>query len=224
MLIIGMIGMALGGCSKPTGPEVLIIDSGRYSEAFDAAMDATRDRGMPATLRDRRTGIIETEPCIAGSMVEPWRTDNSGFSQSMENSMAFQRRRARFEFIPAGFTSSPSLDAAGTHPALAGPDVVGIDQPAMDLTTISGELELRVWVYVERAYTPGLRRSTWTRRETRPSKIITPDGEPPLPDSTYWVPVKRDPAYERRLLAEVQEHLAKQDIAVVSGEPVSPPG
>jgi hypothetical protein len=224
MLVIGM-GMAiLGGCSHPTGPEVLTINAGGYSAAFDAALDVTRDRGMPASLRDRRSGIIDTDPCISGSIVEPWRTDNSGISQSLENSIAFQRRRARFEFIPVGLVTPRPDTGSTSQPGFTGPDVVGIDQSQTDLTTSTDDLELRVWVFVERAYTPGLRRSTWTRRETTQSKIITPEGDPPLPDVQYWVPVKRDVAYERRLLGEIQKQLEIRQPDAFLEVPVTPPG
>jgi len=142
---------------------------------------------MPPALRDRRSGVIETEAQIAGSVLEPWRTDNASAAQAVENTVAFQRRRARFEFTPAGF-----------------------QEPPRDLTKVPDDLELRVWVFVERASTPGLRRSTWTRSKTTTTQLVAPEGDTGPAPTTSWTPVTRDVAYERRLLAAVQDGLRSQ--------------
>ncbi len=60
------------GCAKPPqGPAFLTIESARYREAFDAAMAASRANDMSPSLRDRRLGVIDTEPSIAGTVIEP---------------------------------------------------------------------------------------------------------------------------------------------------------
>jgi hypothetical protein len=190
--------VAMVGCagSPGLGPEVLLVESARYEAAFDAAVAAARDQGLPAVLRDRRSGVIETDARIAGSLIEPWRTDNESLAQARENTLAFQRRRARFEFSPAGF-QPPESDAAS-----------GSARAEHDLTRIEGQLELRVWVFVERAHNPGVRRSTWTRKATTETALVVPEGERGIPAGMQWTPITRDPAYERRLLAAVEEALA----------------
>ena len=55
-----------------------------------------------ATIRvkapfDMDEGVIETQPDIATSILEPWGNDNATLGQATENTLAFQRRRARFE-------------------------------------------------------------------------------------------------------------------------------
>jgi len=149
-----------GGCAKAPGPDLLRIDAGSYHDAFDAAMEASRINGLPLALRDRRGGVIETEPAFAASILEPWRDDNDTLGESLENSIAFQRRRARFEFAPAG-TAPPS--AAPTADPTTDPDLLGIETRDLDLTAYDGDLELRVLVIVERAHAMGVRRSTWSR-------------------------------------------------------------
>jgi hypothetical protein len=194
-----------GGCASSAGPQVLLIDADTYPAAFDAALEASRTHGMPPTLRDRRHGVIETQPDIASSILEPWGNDNATLGQATENTLAFQRRRARFEFAPAS-AAPPAPDDA--TPATA-PDLLGVETPEFDLSTYRGELELRVRVYVERAHEMGIRRSTWTRRRTTQATIVSADSDGSIPRE-FWVPVARDEAFERRLLAAVDRALRER--------------
>ena len=195
---------SLSGCATSHGPAFLTIQAGAYAEAFDAAVEAAAVAGLTPTVRDRRNGVIETAPRIAGSFLEPWRTDNASFAQAMENTITFQRRRARFEFTPAGFRPREPAEAP-----LTGPDLFAQHEAEVDLSRLAGPLELRVWVYVERAYSPGLRRSTWTRARTTRTRIVPAEDEEALP-SRYWTPVHRDQAYERRLLGAVERALGER--------------
>ncbi len=137
---------SLSGCATSQGPAFLTIQAEAYADAFDAAVEAAAEAGLPPTVRDRRSGVIETEPRIAGSVLEPWRTDNASFAQAMKNTITFQRRRARFEVTPAGFRPRESAEAS-----LTGPDLFALRDAEVDLSRLAGPLELRVWVYVERA-------------------------------------------------------------------------
>ena len=220
--------LILPGCASERGPEFLVIPASQYQAAFDAADEAIRVERMPPTLRDRRGGIIESEPRIAGSILEPWRNDNASFEQALENTISFQRRRVRVEFVPADFDAS----AADQDQALPGPDVVGIGEPMRDLTRYDGDLELRVWVYLERSYTFGVRRSAWTQSLRSQMQIISTEtgealqAELPLPPirswsdrgsiepergtpitPSVWSPISRDPAFERRLLEKIRKRL-----------------
>jgi hypothetical protein len=195
---------SLGGCKASSGPEIVHVPAGRYTEAFEAAVEAARQERLPAAMRDRRGGIIEAGPTVAGSLLEPWHNDGDSFGQVSENTLAHQRRRARFEFTPPGHVAEPPSEE------LIGPDVVALRDEPTDLTGHTGDLELRVWVFVERAHSPGVRRSTWSRDlTTRTRVIIGRDGEA-LPETT-WTPVARDVAFERRLLAKVEEMLGVAD-------------
>lgn len=206
-----------GGCNAPSGPSVLVVDSAAYDATFTAAVEAARRAGLPAVFQDRRAGIIETEPLVAGSILEPWRTDNDSFSQTMQMTLSLQRRRARFEFTPTEFQP----EAAAVDQPLDGPDLLGLDQRPVDLTQDKQPLELRVWVYVERAHTAGLRRSTWTRRKTTRSELVWPERDQGLPGGQFWTPVERDPSYEARLLGEVQALMAKPDALAVATAEIS---
>lgn len=194
--------VVLGGCASQQGPESLLIPASRYESAFDAATEVARAEGMPAALRDRRSGIIETVAQPAGSLLEPWRNDNASLSQATENTLAYQRRRARFEFVQRNPSSVQTSNESASNEFSV--------PSSEDLTQAQSDLELRVWVYVERASAPGLRRSTWTRRNTTRTRLIAPEGDTGPTPSTSWTAVARDAAYERRLLAAVENAMASE--------------
>lgn len=195
----------------------MTIHANDYAATFDAAVESARRHGLPAALRDRRGGVIDTQTRMAGSILEPWRSDNESLDQAFENTVSYQRRRARFEFAPAGF--NPSV--ADESRPLTGPDVVNAQETPVDLTAAEGDLELRVWVYLERATIPGQRRSTWTRSKTTQATLAYPEGMDDRKNTqVIWTPVARDSDYERRLLAGVQKVLAEQAAAT---QPASQP-
>lgn len=186
----------IGGCSRPTGPDVLRLPAAEYQRMFDVAVETARDAGLPAAFRDRRGGFIETDARVAGSLIEPWRTDNASLDQVIENTIGYQRRKARFEFVPAmsDSTSAPEGPAGETSD--------------IDLTDFEGDLELRVWVYIERANAPGYRRAAWSRRTATRADFGRADQEfSTLASTTVWTPVARDRDYERRLLGKIEDAL-----------------
>lgn len=183
------------GCAGSQGPEVLSIPSGQYSRAFDAALEVARSHGMQPILLDRRTGIIETDSVIAGTVLEPWYQDNASLSQGIENTLAQYRMSARFEFIPAALLADKDT--------VSSPDLLGLGTPPMDLTHGSQPLELRVHVYREQRHTVGKRRHTWTRRLNSTAAQKPHDEQWEETNTTFWTPESRDESAERRLLAEV---------------------
>ena len=201
------------GCAPAGGPSYLTIGADAYDAAFDAAAHAAREAGMAPALLDRRHGTIDTQPVAAASIIEPWRGGNASLGQAVENTIAFQRRRAHFEFTPVDqdgvgqLSELPDARAAQRAAPPAGPDLLGIRTPHRDLTEYDGALELHVTVTLERAHMPGLRRSTWSRSRTTRTAIITSSGPQP---AVFWEPVARDTAFERRLLYAVRETLAQR--------------
>ncbi len=197
VILLGSIGCA----STKDAPEYLSFNSQQYDAVFEAATETARHWGMSPVKRNRRSGVIETAPADVSSILEPWKFDHLTISQAVEGTLAHHRRRARFEFLPAGYVSPALSD----EEMLSGPSYWETEQPDIDLTTYQGDLELRVWVYVERIHTPGLRRSTWSGKLTKQSKIIMPGTEgDPLP-SRFWTPTSRDALLERHFLETIEQ-------------------
>jgi hypothetical protein len=208
-LFMVFVSVVIGGCAAPSTGDRLDIQGDQYPEAFKAAQEAARSVGMPPLVSDPVGGIIEGRPRIAGSIIEPWRLDNADFDQLVENTINKQRRRVRFEFLPVDFRPAEPTGEG----RLEGPVVPGstIDlQRSINLVNYQNEIEVRVWVYMERQFVPYLQRSTWSRVgndfATNPL-----DTEPRLDGTTRssgrWTPVGRDEAMERKLLSQVKKSL-----------------
>jgi len=206
-----------GACSTGPSPvpdsdareasDALIVPPDRYDAVFDAAVDAAREVGLPPLVRDRSAGIIETEPRIAGSLFEPWTFGEESLGQAAENTLLFQRRRARIEF--AAETPATGRLRRPDRP-LPEPGVAGAAVAPLDLRSESGPLEVRVRVFVERAFVPNLKMNTYSR--TLSTRYRTPLD----PAEETWTPVGRDRAWEARILSDLGRRM--------SLVPVDPPG
>ncbi|MEL7210341.1 MAG: hypothetical protein AAGK32_19275, partial [Actinomycetota bacterium] len=158
-------------------------------------------RGLPPAIRDRRSGVIETDDRIGAGWFEPWRLEPSSDLEGTATASTV-RRRARVEFrCPSGGVAADVPD----EPA-AGADLFGVRSAtpvAGDLLNGDGPFEVRVRVTVERAHRPGLRVDTWSRRLTTQSRIERPGPPRTTEPTTTWWPVARDPGLEADLLADI---------------------
>lgn len=191
------------GCTSSHGPSVLLLDSTQYAAVFDVAASVARDDGMKPAVLDRRSGVISTDPAIAGSLVEPWKPRASTPRQGLENTLSLQRRTARFEFSPV--VSMP--EQSDEDGVLLGPDL--LSSSGQDLTSYDGPLELRVWVYVDRKYTQGIRRGTWTLSSETRTQIMPAEQPWEQVPGTFWAPITRDIAREQAILAAIEESLQR---------------
>lgn len=193
------------GCAGHQGPEVISIPADQYQEAFDSAVEVARSHGMRPAFLDRRAGIIETEPVIGGSLLEPWYADNADFNQALRNTLARNRYRARFEFTRTGFKPRTSTDE------IPPVDLLGVTNEDWDLTENEGLLDLRAWVFEERGNSVGQRRNPWTFIGTSYTYRVPVEGNWDENQVFFWTPTTRDRSAERRLLAEVSERLDEQE-------------
>lgn len=204
------------GCATVSkdGPRVLTFSSGDYSAAFDAAVHVAREHGLRPSIMDRETGIIETWPRHAGSLLEPWRTDNATFGETLTHTVNFERRRLRVEFVPADLSVPlPNPDDPTKAAAIPGSTR---SNARLDLLKHDGPIEMRAWVYLEREFRPNQKIGDWTYSQTRYASdpVDIPDSR----DTTTvapgdWTPVGRDEAYERTLIAEIQRLLQPSSAA-----------
>ena len=208
-LLISVCLLIIGGCASNPGPERIRIQGGEYATAFTAAEEAAVSVGMPPMVSDRVGGVIEGRPRLAGSLIEPWRIDNSGVDQTLENTINKQRRRIRFEFLPKDFRAPEPTGEGELRGAVVPGSTIDL-QRSINLLNQEDQIEVRVWVYVERQFIPYLQRQTWSRVGMRyaqnPIEMAT-NSDGVVRDSGRWTPVGRDQAMERRLLTRVRDAL-----------------
>jgi len=208
MYVMRLILLALftffAGCSVQQGPDVIFVPSGEYEMAFNAAINVASSSGLKPAFVDRRGGVIETSPTVAGSVIEPWKQRASSPRQTLENTLSLQRRTARFEFRPVKMSTEPITKDG----LLVGPDLLAA--AGQDLTNYTGQLELRVWIYVDRHYTQGMRHGTWSLRSETVSTVL-PAREPwEQSPSKFWAPVSRDVSAERTMLSAIEMQLHRE--------------
>jgi hypothetical protein len=192
--------LALAACATDPVPATVELDRSEYDRAFDAALEVARRAGLHPVVADRSLGVIETDARAAGSLLEPWRTDNASMQESVAHTVNFERRRARFEFVPEPFelpVPQPSAPSAGA--ALPGSERA---EGRVDLVAWKGPIQMRTWVMLDREFIPNQQIGRWTLGESRTSQDPT-QARDPKDTSTrtpgQWTPIGRDVQYERRL-------------------------
>ncbi len=206
-MLLGLLTMIGGsGCrtTREPAPLVLELDAGRYAEAFDAATDVLRSHGLSPALRDRRSGLIETEAAESAGWFAPWDAEPAS-SQEAVATLSTVRRAARVSFRPSGF------DPEATGEDLAGPDLLGLRGPPVNLLQVTGSLEMRIAVSVERSHRPGLQVDTWSRRLVNDARVGRPAPAEGFEPARTWWPVARDPGLEAAILREVAERLRRAE-------------
>lgn len=200
-ILLGVIG----GCTGQEHRTHLSIAAGDYAVAFEQACLATQEAGMPPLVRDPVGGVIQGRPRLAGSLIEPWRIDQASFSGAVANTLNKQRRRVRVEFLPIDFRA-PEPTGQGLLLGAVVPGSTIDEARSIDLLNHDGEIEVRVWVYIEREFIANLQRSTWTRV----GKVYARDpvaAERPRDGTTRsvsrWTPIGRDEVMERALLGDI---------------------
>lgn len=192
--------LALGACASEPVPAVVDLDRSEYDRAFDAALEVARRDGLEPVVVDRSLGVIETTPRAAGSLLEPWRTDNDGLRDSVAHTVNFERRRARFEFVPEPF-ELPMPQPASPSPGAALPGSARAEG-RVDLIAWKGPVQMRTWVMLDREFIPNQQIGRWTLGESRVSQDPTQVQDRRDSSSrtdARWTPIGRDVQYERRL-------------------------
>lgn len=211
---------AVGCASNPSGPAYLTVPQTQYERAFDAACAAARDEGFVPEVVDRRAGAIDSGPKFAGSVIEPWAWAELTAGDVVEGTFGFERRRARFEFVPAGFKPTAPEGSA----PLAGPILPGSERgKGADVTRGTDDLEVRVSVSVERQFRPGYQGGSYTRALGSYSRDVTTKDDPTTPrDRSTWTAVARDERMERVLIERLSKRLAEAPAPSPASAPAAP--
>ena len=220
LIIPACLGMAqLAGCSHAPAteadaaaaqtvaavsaePVVADVAAAEYDAVFEAAVETLRDMRFEVDRKDRRFGVVTTEPMMAASVAEPWYQDNTTAWQAFEATLHKQRRRVRVELTPATTVPSDNDPAAGD--------------------AASGDYQMQVVVDVERQYHPprpihtsALARVTYRRADRRYRPVETEAGV----EESYWASLGRDERLERRLMEMILRRAQAPETAAAHPQP-----
>ena len=212
----------------PGGASYLELEGARYAEVLTIACEVLREEGLDPESVDERTGRIESSPRFAPSLFEPWGFGEVTAAEAVEGTFAFERRRARVEFMPVAVSVAPASAPTGSVPTgsvdagapLVGPILPGADRTgpadlaeALAMAEV-GALEMRVTVSVERQFRPGKQSSPYTRALGGFARDTTVADEPGTPrDRSVWTPVARDERLERALVEAIARRVSAADAA-----------
>ncbi|MBM4052860.1 MAG: hypothetical protein FJ270_09000 [Planctomycetes bacterium] len=192
---------ALTGCTTWQGPTEIAIPDGDYGRSMQTAVDTLNRLGYRCAVIDREAGVVDTDPLRAGSLVEPWRTDNASLSDAAANTVSARRRQVRLSWTPVG-----AEDLLVEPSTLGGPELPGSTAPRARVELGKGPLILRAIVSLEQQYTPGDRISPYSASLSSTFKEPRSATEGPV-DRGTWTPVGRDEATEQRILGLIERAL-----------------
>lgn len=201
-IVLAVLALAaLTGCTTWQGPTEITVPAGQYDRSMQTAVDTLNRLGYRCTVIDREAGVVDTDPRRAGSLVEPWRTDNASLSDAAANTVSPRRRQVRLSWTPVG-AEQPLVEPA----TLGGPEVPGSKAPQPGADLAAAPLILRAIVSLEQQYTPGDRISPYSASLS--SNFTEPRSATDGPvDRGTWTPVGRDEATEQRILGLIERAL-----------------
>lgn len=159
-------------------PSAYETQQAEFDRLWDTAEEVSRRLLFEIDRRDRRSGVLTTEPMISAQWFEPWRRELKTFSDVANSSIATYRRTIRYEFVRQGqtYTIRPK---------------VLVERQAVTERRVSGALN-RLYFRRDREL------NAFGSRETDAGIFI--------PDS-YWYAVGRDPALEEFLVRQINSSL-----------------
>lgn len=104
----------LTGCGASSPSHTFEISAGGYAAAFDATREALRASRFVLDRVDAGEGVITTQPKQTSGLATPWDSEQTSFSQEMEDTVHAQQRRVRVTFVPRGDGASALGDGACT--------------------------------------------------------------------------------------------------------------
>ena len=157
-----------------------------FDRLWQAIYRETRNAGFRPDREDYRLGVFTTRPLVSAQLFEPWRRDAGSFFGLLEGTLATVRRTVRWE-----------VTRNEEDGALAAVPKVLVER----------------WSVIEHRVTYSSQYQeifALTREEQENQRLRALDpaafAEEPVPVS-YWYPLGRDTALEKRLAAGVRDRV-----------------
>jgi len=215
-LCLALMVIASVGCAarRTEIANPIPVGVAEYDAVFDATLDVLRDHRFQIARRDRRYGLITTEPRTAASALEVWHPDRTTPGQVARNSINHQRYRIVARIRPRQDDPAATDDNATSPEDADGPDQAG-----------GGDYELAVEARLARRQLPPRILNTAAVANTRVRRkagVVRPIFTEAGDIEPHWRPVGRDREYERRLVATILQRATRTEVPPAESGPEPP--
>ncbi len=92
-------------------PARVSVESNNFDKLWEAADDVSRDLLFKIDRRDRRSGVLTTEPTVSAQWFEPWRQELQTSEDLADSSVATYSRTIQYSFTKTdqGFAVTPKV-------------------------------------------------------------------------------------------------------------------
>ena len=93
-IVIALSALALIGCTDKRLPQwdAVAADNASFDQVWDACLASLEDRSFQVDRRDRRFGLIVSEPVVGKQFFEFWRNDTADSDELLNSSLHTIRR------------------------------------------------------------------------------------------------------------------------------------
>ena len=184
-----LLGGLAAGCGRPVEPDAPTV--GRvaaetpeaYSTLYEAAADTLRRKYFRLDRQDRLEGILTTHPETSASWFELWRPQPEPVYHWLEANLSTIQRRAQVRFVPSA----------------AEPGSYEVDVEVQRLRYNLMERQIDNSAAAMRLYSGAA--------PTQEGRVGT------AAETSYWIPLGRDPFAEQRLLTAIVKRYTSRPAA-----------
>ncbi len=180
LTLIALFAVSLIGCSKTLEPQrdAVSVDNSSFEKIWDACLASLEDHSFEVDRRDRRFGLIVSEPVVGKQFFEFWRKDTADSGDLLNSSLHTIRRVVTIRIAKQGPTEfQVDVEAQAQR----------ISVPGTQLNSTAEAFEL-----MGRQGVPASpRRSDYLRRRS----------------ATIWVDIGREQALEQAIMRDIAGRL-----------------
>ncbi len=103
-IAIVLSALVLIGCAEKCQPQwdAVAADNASFNQVWDACLDSLEGRGFEIDRRDRRFGLIVSEPVVGKQFFEFWRNDTADLHELLNSSLHTIRRMVTIRIAKQG--------------------------------------------------------------------------------------------------------------------------
>jgi len=180
LTLIALSAVSLIGCSKTLEPQrdAVSVDNSSFEQVWNACLASLEDHSFEVDRRDRRFGLIVSEPVVGKQFFEFWRKDTANSNHLLNSSLHTIRRVVTIRIAKQGPTEfQVDVEAQAQR----------ISVPGTQLNSTAEAFELM--------------RSQGVPASPRRSDYLRPRGD------RTWIDIGREQALEQAIMRDIAGRL-----------------